>query len=154
MKIFLKLSAIILSIVLMSCSKNSSDIQSTSTIGGNITYTVEGTTTKIEDEVSTVILENNTKIGYIANTDLSTYVGDSSGKLFTVGTPVTNIAISIKINGVQWVYKGSTNTMTITSYDGTTVKGTFTGKVGNNSSGSYIYKNITGSFETNNITKV
>lgn len=149
MKKTILLFAIIFS--LFSCSK--SDDTNTTTKGGNITYTVDGVTTKIEDGILTAILDNGTTIGDIVNSDGKTRIGDGSAKLFTVGTPVTGIAITVQINGVQWVRKASANKMTITSYDGTTIKGTFSGQVANNSSGSYIYKNISGTFETNNITK-
>lgn len=151
MKKTILLFAIIFS--LFSCSKSDDTNTNTTTKGGNITYTVDGVTTKIEDGILTAILDNGTTIGDIVNSDGKTRIGDGSAKLFTVGTPITGIAITVQINGVQWVRKASANKMTITSYDGTTIKGTFSGQVANNSSGSYIYKNISGTFETNNITK-
>lgn len=153
MKKIFKTTLIIATLFLMSCSKSDDKPTATTLKGGNITYTVDGTTTKIEDGISTTILENETKIGDISNSNILTRLGDGSAKLFTLGTPITGIAITIQINGVQWVRKATANTMTITSYDGTKVIGTFSGQVANNSSGSYVYKNISGTFETNDITK-
>ena len=138
---------------LFSCSKSDDTNTNTTTKGGNITYTVDGVTTKIEDGILTAILDNGTTIGDIANSNHTTVIGDGTAKLFTVGTPITGLAFLVQINGVQWVRKASANKMTITSYDGTTIKGTFSGQVANNSSGSYVYKNISGTFETNDITK-
>lgn len=153
MKTILKTTLIAAAFFLMSCSKDD-DNNTAITKGGNITYTVDGTTTKIENGILTAILDNGTTIGDIVNSDGKTRIGDGSAKLFTVGTPITGIAITIQINGLQWVRKASANTMTITSYDGTTVKGTFSGQVANNASGSFVYKNISGTFETNDITKM
>ncbi len=150
MKKIIVIFAIIFS--LFSCSKNEESAPA-ATKGGNITYTVDGITTKIEDGIATAIVDNGTKIGDISNSDGKTRIGDGTAKLFTVGTPITGEAFTVQINGVQWVRKASANTMTITSYDGTTIKGTFSGQVANNSSGSYVYKNISGTFETNDITK-
>lgn len=145
-----KIILLLLITVQFSCSKED---DKAATKGGNITYTVDGVTTRIEDGISTAILDNETKIGDIANSDSKTRIGDGSAKLFTVGTPITGVAITIQINGVQWVRKATLNTVTITSYDGTTVKGIFSGQVANNASGSFVYKNISGTFETNDITK-
>ncbi len=150
MKKIIVIFAIIFS--LFSCSKNE-EAAPAPTKGGNITYTVDGVTTKVEDGISTAIVDNGTKIGDISNSDGKTRIGDGTAKLFTVGTSITGEAFTVQINGVQWVRKASANTMTITSYDGTTIKGTFSGQVANNSSGSYVYKNISGTFETNDITK-
>ena len=142
-----------LAIAISSCSKSDDAITATPTYGGNITYTIDNITTTINDGISTAIIDNGTKIGDISNSDVKTRIGDGSAKLFTVGTPITGIAITIQINGEQWVRKASTNTMTITSYDGTTVKGIFSGEVANNASGSFVYKKISGTFETNDILK-
>lgn len=153
MKLILKSALIVMAIFLLSCSGSNDNGKDEAGKGGNITYSVEGATTKISDGVSTTVLGGNS-IGTIANSDNTTYVGDPSVKSFVIGTPITGAAISIKINGVQWYFKGSSNTMTITSYDGKTIKGTFAGKVGNKDSGAYVYKNISGSFETTDITKI
>jgi hypothetical protein len=153
MKTILKATFILATLFLMSCSKSDDKLTATTSKGGNITYTVDGNTTKIENGVSTAILDNETKIGDISNSDLKTRIGDGATKPFTVGTPITGQAITIQINGLQWVRKATANTMIITSYDGTTVKGTFSGQVANNSTGTFVYKNISGTFETNDITK-
>jgi hypothetical protein len=154
MKNTIQFTLLLIAFLTLSCSKSDTPEPTTPAVGGKITYTVDGTTTTITDEVSTAVLQGGTKIGLIANRDLTTYVGDSGTKTFAVGVPVTSIAISIKINGVQWVRVSSGNTMTITSYDGTTIKGTFSGQVANNDTGTYIYKPISGTFETTDITKV
>ncbi len=151
MKKIIVIFAIIFS--LFSCNKDE-EAAPAPTKGGNITYTVDGVTTKVEDGIATVIVDNGTKIGDISNSDIkTTRIGDGTTKPFTVGTPITGEAFTVQINGLQWVRKASANKMTITSYDGTTIKGTFSGQVANNNSGSYIYKNISGTFETNDITK-
>lgn len=139
---------------LSSCGKsNASTPSSGGTKGGTITYVINGNTYSQTDNINALLLDG--KFAACTDNNLDAKVGDGEMMATTSGTVKSGCYLSFTANGVYYA-RGKTkiNTITLSSYDGNTVKGTFSGVLYKDGD----YKNgetpVSGSFETNDITKL
>ena len=147
MKTLKTIFAIAILSILTSCSKTVDEPEVAK--GGNITFTIDGVTTKITDGVFVGIAGNN--IEGVSDKGVKTYIGDPAQRTFVVGTALTNVVIQVHLGLDIWDDRSNDNKLTVTFNDGKTVKGTFSGKVKRYIAGTDVYKNITGTFETTDL---
>lgn len=131
---------------LMSCTKGASQKS------GFIEYTFKGTTYKQTDNISALILDG--EFAGITDDNMEAKVGDGEEMNTASGTTKTGCYLFFKHDGVAYGSSKAVNEITITSYDGTTIKGTFKGSIGYDIQLSSSFSPISGTFETSNLTKL
>ena len=117
---------------------------------GKISYTVNNKTYSYTDGISTVIIEG--KIGDISDDKHNAVIGDGTPHLFKIGQAYACKGLILMVDGLQYARRSKDNMVTITSYNGKQIKGTFSGTVYNEKTKETIP--VTGSFQTGNITSI
>jgi hypothetical protein len=107
---------------------------------------------KQTDNVSAVIVGG--KLMGITDDNLDAKVGDSEMMATTAGSQKTGCGLYFKVDGDSYGSISSVNQITITYYDGTTIRGTFSGRVCSDPQISSTCGTISGSFQTSNITNL
>jgi len=122
----------------------------TSKGAGKISYTVNNKTYSYTDGISTVIIEG--KIGDISDDKHNAVIGDGTPHPFKVGQAYACKGLILMVDGLQYGRRSKDNMVTITSYNGKQIKGTFSGTVYNEKTKKTLP--VKGTFETSNITSL
>lgn len=117
---------------------------------GKITYSVNEKIYTETNGISTVII--NGEIGDITNDKHTVSLGDGMTHPFKVGVKYPCKLIKLIVDGLPYARRSKDNMVTITFYNGKSIKGKFSGTVYNEQTKKTL--SVSGNFELSNITTI
>lgn len=118
-------------------------------VQNEITITIAGATTKFTNGINAVIIGG--KFMGITNEDGQAKVGDSEKLSSKAGSAKTGARIIFNLNGKTMADTGESCSISITFFDGKTIKGTFAAELGPDQQSSKDRVVAVGTFQTNDI---
>ena len=145
------LTAITISFNLACAQKKKKPVKNVASSKNEITITIGGVTTRYANAVNAVIIDG--KFMGVINADGSAKVGDSEKLVAKNGSTKTGARIMFTLKGKTMADTGESCSISITYYDGKTIKGTFGADLGPDQQSSEGRVAAVGTFQTNDILK-